>query len=312
MTTRTGSRRSSSVTAVVVGVALLVGACSAESASPGGGSGDGTFTGLVEISGGRKIWLECQGSGSPTAVLVSGAAGAHDDWTHVADPAEPAGVPRPSASAVLPGVAQFTRVCAYDRPGTTLFTAALSPSDPVSQPTTAQAGAADLRALLAAAREPGPYVLVGASWGGMIVNAFARSNPTDVAGLVFVDGASEFLKETLTPQQWTAWTRAVETSAVSPGGEVPDYEAAVAEIRASAPMPDVPAVVVTAGKPWNLPVGDAGPTWPAWTAAQDRLAGLLHATHLTGTDSGHAVNIEQPAVVVGAVREVVDAARGAQ
>ena len=306
----TGCRRSRSVTGAVVGVALLAGGCSSDPA-PGAAAPrmEGGFAGLVEIGGGRQIWVECQGSGSPTVVLVSGAAGAHDDWTHVADAAEPAGIPRPSPSAVLPGVARFTRACAYDRPGTTLFSGELSPSDPVPQPTTAQDGAADLGAVLAAVGKPGPYLLVGASWGGMLVNTFARNNPTDVVGLVFVDGASDFLRDSLTPQQWTAWTRAVETSVVSPGGEVPDYDAAVAELRASPPLPAVPAAVVTADKPWNLPVGEAGPTWPAWTAAQDRLAGLLHATHLTDTDSGHAINVEQPGVVVGAVREVVDAAR---
>ena len=94
------------------------------------------------------------------------------------------------------------------------------------------------------------------------------------------------------------------------GNSMPDYDAAVAEIRAAPPLPAVPAVVVTADEPWNLPVGEAGPTWPAWTAAQDRLAELLHATHVTDTDSGHAINVEQPGVVVGAVREVVDAVRG--
>ena len=61
----------------------------------------------------------------------------------------------------------------------------VTPSSPVGQPTTAEEGVADLRALLAAAAEPGPYVLVGASWGGLIVKLFASRHPSDVAGLVF-------------------------------------------------------------------------------------------------------------------------------
>jgi pimeloyl-ACP methyl ester carboxylesterase len=311
-------RLRTTVTAVLTGLALLLAGASAQSAaagtrsSPAAASGSGSpapTAGLVDIGGGRTIWLECRGSGSPTVLLVSGAAGAHDDWTYVMDGSDPAAAPRPSASAVFSEVSRFTRVCVYDRPGTSRFTGELSPSTPVPQPTTAQAGVSDLGALLAASGEPGPYVLVGASWGGMLINLFARNNSADVSGLVFVDGASDFLKESLTPAQWAAWMQAVDMSAVSPGGEVPDYEAAVAEIRAATALPTVPAAVLTADRPWNLPLGDLPPSWPAWTAAQDRLADSLHATHITDTDSGHAINVENPRVVVDAVRGVVDAAR---
>jgi pimeloyl-ACP methyl ester carboxylesterase len=108
------------------------------------------FAGLVDIGGGRKMYMECHGKGSPTVVLVSGFRGAHDDWTHVIDSG---GEPKPSGSAVFPKVGKFTRVCAYDRPGTTTFDGTLSPSTPVAQPTTAQDGAADLHALLRAAKQ---------------------------------------------------------------------------------------------------------------------------------------------------------------
>jgi hypothetical protein len=84
------------------------------------------FAGLVDIGGGRKMYMECQGKGSPTVVLVSGFRGARDDWTHVIDSK---GEPKPSGSAVFPKVGKFTRVCAYDRPGTTRMDGTLSPSD---------------------------------------------------------------------------------------------------------------------------------------------------------------------------------------
>ena len=73
------------------------------------------------------------------------------------------GEPKPSRSAVFPRVGKFTRVCAYDRPGTTRLDGTLSPSTPVRQPTAAQDGAADLHALLRAAKQKGPYVLVAHS-----------------------------------------------------------------------------------------------------------------------------------------------------
>jgi hypothetical protein len=82
------------------------------------------------------MYLECRGEGSPTVVLVSGGRGAYDDWTHVIDSG---GEPKPSGSAVFPQVGKFTRVCAYDRPGTTRLDGTLSPSTPMRQPTSTRA-----------------------------------------------------------------------------------------------------------------------------------------------------------------------------
>jgi pimeloyl-ACP methyl ester carboxylesterase len=126
------------------------------------------------------MYMECPGKGSPTVVLVSGFRGAHDDWTNVIDSI---GEPKSSGSAVFPQVGKFTRVCAYDRPGTTRFDGTLSPSSPVRQPTTAQDGVADLYALLRATGQKGPYVLVAHSWRGLIVRQYASEYPKDVSGL---------------------------------------------------------------------------------------------------------------------------------
>src|SRR5438552_8840291 len=67
------------------------------------------FAGLVEIGGGRKIFLECHGSGIPTVIFESGHRNNADIWSAQLEP---------GVSAVFPEVARFTRVCAYDRPGT--------------------------------------------------------------------------------------------------------------------------------------------------------------------------------------------------
>src|SRR5688500_6447774 len=67
----------------------------------------GEFAGLVDIGGGRKLYLECHGTGSPTVILQSGNGDAGDIWNAA----------EASRSAVMREVAQFTRVCAYDRPG---------------------------------------------------------------------------------------------------------------------------------------------------------------------------------------------------
>ena len=101
----------------------------------------GDFAGLIDIGGGRKMYLECRGTGSPTVVLVGGLRASAEDW----------GIADKSAPAALHKVSKFTRVCACDRPGT--------PVDSVPQPATAGDAVADLHALLTAVGEAKPYVL---------------------------------------------------------------------------------------------------------------------------------------------------------
>jgi pimeloyl-ACP methyl ester carboxylesterase len=90
--------------------ALVAAACAA--LLPAAGFGQAALTedsaGLVDIGGGRKMYLECRGTGSPTVVLVAGLKASAEDWS----------IAEKTAPTVFPEVAKFTRVCAYDRPGT--------------------------------------------------------------------------------------------------------------------------------------------------------------------------------------------------
>src|SRR5207248_6929012 len=124
--------------------------------------------------------LECRGAGGPTVILESGYHESSFPWS-IADAYPP---------AVLPGVAEFTRVCAYDRPGTIRATdppGMTDRSSPVPMPRTAKDVAGDLHVLLAAARIPGPYVLVGHSMGGLLIRYYAQAYPDQVIGMVLVD-----------------------------------------------------------------------------------------------------------------------------
>src|SRR2546423_13760646 len=69
----------------------------------------GDFAGLIEIGGGRRIFFEWYGAGRPTVIFLFGCRDDGDIWSAQLEP---------GASAVFPEVARFTRVCAYDRPGT--------------------------------------------------------------------------------------------------------------------------------------------------------------------------------------------------
>lgn len=261
------------------------------------------ISGMIEIGTGRSIFLECRGTGSPTVLLVSGTRGAADEWTTLLPDAAP------DAVATFDAVAETTRVCAYDRPGTTTDSGAPTRSTVVAQPTTARQSAEDLHALLAAADQPGPFVVVGLSWGGMIAQQFARSHPDEVDGIVLLDSASVYLRETFTPEQWSAWMDVVAGSVDAAGSEAPSYEPSIAELQDTPDLPAVPAVVMSSDQPWDLQVTPGASTWPGWVAAQALLAESLDATHVTETESGHGLPVEQPALVTDAILSVVDAVR---
>ncbi len=89
------------------------------------------FVSLIEIDDGRRLYLECRGAGSPTVVLEDGYRSSARVWS---EDFRQLGAPR---VMVLAGVAAFTPVCAYDRPGTVAplkDDVRPSRSDPVPQP----------------------------------------------------------------------------------------------------------------------------------------------------------------------------------
>jgi pimeloyl-ACP methyl ester carboxylesterase len=120
---------------------------------------------VVDI-GGRSLHINVAGHGSPVVVLEAGIAASSLSWALVAKQ-----------------VAEFTTVIAYDRAG-------FGWSDPAPHSCTALDSARDLQQLLDHAEIPGPFLLVGHSFGGLIVRVFEQQYPARVAGLVLVDPVS--------------------------------------------------------------------------------------------------------------------------
>ncbi len=281
-------------------------------ARPEPAPGRGNFAGTVEIEG-RKLYLACKGIGAPTVILVSGYRNNAAIWMTP---------PNAGATTVFDAVAAFTRVCAYDRPGTILDAAHLSRSDPVAMPRTAEAVVSELRDLLDAAKIEGPYVLVAHSLGGLFARLYAATYPGDVAGLVLVDAWYEGLPALLGPEQWKAY---VTLSDPPPPGleayrqlETIDFGAASARMAKAArqqPLSGIPLFVLSRAKPVALPPNVPAAFSPsafeaAWRKGQDGLATLEpDAKHAVATESDHYIQIEQPDLVVDAVRQVVEAVR---
>jgi pimeloyl-ACP methyl ester carboxylesterase len=270
----------------------------------------GDFAGLFDIGGRRKMYLECRGTGSPTVVLVSGKGNRADIWS-TPNPEKPGPV-------VFPEVAKFTRVCAYDRPGTTgALASEPCRSDPVPEPVTVADAVVDLHALLIASKEPGPFVLVGHSIGGLISRLYASTYPTDVSGLVLIDALSEDLYKGLTPEQQAVFEKLNDVP------EKYDNVRSFEQVRAASSVRAMPVVVLTADRPPiagkdiasgrfppDVTTNFADALWAAQVPAQDSLARLFpNAKHITNTNSSHYIQIDQPQLVIDSIREVVDAVR---
>jgi pimeloyl-ACP methyl ester carboxylesterase len=263
---------------------------------------------LVDI-GGSRLHLWCTGDGAPAVILDTGLGGSSVDW-----------------GFVQPDVARFTRVCSYDRAG-------MGYSDPGRSPRTARRIASELAELLARSGMTGPVVLVGASIGGLNVRVFASDYPDRSAGLVLVDashedqahevpGMARFVPllstigvlrvvgmsfgqriESLAPsvQHFARATSFRTAGARATAAEIIHVRESAAEVRSSRRKLTIPVVVVTGGR-------GADENWRQLQRDQAALSdrGCL----IIAEQSGHVVAVEQPGVVVEAIRTVVETARG--
>lgn len=117
--------------------------------------------------GEAQMHLRCSGFGHPTVLLEAGLGESSLTWADVHR-----------------SLAESTRVCSYDRAGHGW-------SEPRERPWTSQQAAEELRALLAAAQEDGPYLVVAHSIGSFVARELASTSPHEVAGLVLVDPTND-------------------------------------------------------------------------------------------------------------------------
>jgi pimeloyl-ACP methyl ester carboxylesterase len=230
---------------------------------------------LVAIGAGR-LHVRCAGTGDTTVLLVPGWGNGSETWADVE-----------------PAIVERARVCTYDRFGT-------GTSDPPATTQTFETQASDLHALLGEIGEPGPFVVVGHSFGGAEGVTFASDYAGEVVGLMLVDASP------------TTWPAAVCSVPAYAGGcaamrdptqhaERLDVYPAFEQVAKITSLGDLPLTVVTAAHRAGdgLTAAELARLDRTWREGTERWSQLSSRSSIvTVQDTGHEIQHDQPAVVV--------------
>jgi len=248
---------------------------------------------LVDV-GGYQLDVVRVGSGTPAVVLVGGLGNPLDAWDHI-----------------VPSATKLSTVVAYSRSG--LGRSELGPSKH-----TARDSVLELHALLTKLNLKAPYVLVGASYGGILVRLYTSLYPSEVAGLVLVDASHEqqvkrYGKvDSKYPAQFRAFFK--EKLRSLKGAEADETRESVRIQNAGAvegmkPLPDIPIAVLTSMKADPKPqfVNQTAQGHDTWRAMHDEwFRRSRNGWHIVTTRSGHHIQDDEPQLVIDAIKFVLD------
>jgi pimeloyl-ACP methyl ester carboxylesterase len=122
--------------------------------------GDGEF---IRASGNRRLRANCIGVGQPGILLEATGVGGADQY-----------------GPLVQLLGRYSRVCAYDRAG-------MGYSDPRPGDAKLSDYTEDLEVIASEKLGPPPWILVGGSYGGVVVQAYARMHPDNVGALLLLD-----------------------------------------------------------------------------------------------------------------------------
>jgi len=228
-------------------------------------------------------------AGAPVVILEAGAGNGVESW-----------------AKVQPAIAEFAHVCAYDRPGLRHH---WTNGEPPAPPTP-DAVVETLDAALAKAGERPPYVLVGHSYGGMIVRLFATRFPDRVKAVVLIDSTHEDQMRRF-GEPAPPLPRPGSSGVVIVMPEMYDPVAMSEALKARPWRTSVPVLVLTRGNagapnPATPPDAAAMARYEIWLELQRELATRSpHAEHITAKQSGHDIPNDEPQLVIEGIRRLV-------
>ncbi|MBK9940627.1 MAG: alpha/beta hydrolase [Kouleothrix sp.] len=222
--------------------------------------------------GGRRIAAEFAGIGTPTVVFDAFGGAGTDAWA-------------PLWSAVT----AFTHACRYDRAGT-------GQSDPFPEPVSGRQLVADLHTVLAQTQTAPPFLLVGASFGGAIMQLFARTHPALTAGLILLDSmhwdqVPRFYQSD--PRHGAALEEEIATHLAAV-----DWPSTAQQLRNAPPLPTIPLRVISRGRQTVV-----GAVWA--DLQRDLVQQSARGQQIIAEQSGHGIVFDQPELVVEVIRALV-------
>jgi pimeloyl-ACP methyl ester carboxylesterase len=271
----------------------------------------------------HDIHLNCIGTRSPTVVFEADL----DQYGSL------------SWDSVQGEVGQLTRACSYDRAG-------ILWSDPGPRPRDGETIAKELAAVLDAAGEKPPYVMVGHAFGGAYVRIFTGQNPEDVCGMVLIDSShpdmltrfaelgnqKEIPEENIRPLIWLLSHLGQPGRFKGPRYDLPQQiyytqqayipKSSLAWFDESAASPttlaqsgmydnfgDLPLIVISHAYSTSVQIGDQKAE-DFWLELQQELTLLSKNSDFRPLpDVGHYIQYERPDLVIEAIEEVITQCR---
>jgi len=232
---------------------------------------------------GNDLYLACSGGPGPTVIFEAAVGGDHTLWP-IAD-----------------RIRDKAYACVYDRPGN-------GDSSVPAKPMTARADVADLHKLLEVAGIPGPVVMVGHSYGGLIAWMEAVEHPDDVAGVVLIDSSH--------PDQLARWdalmTEDQQAQLRAPFANFPyvDFLASLQEAAGEyGSLPPVPLTVITGANVDQATCDNGLPCQEMrdiWLDLQDDYAALRPDSRHIEAPTGHYIQDEDPDLVVNEILRMLE------
>ncbi|RYC10603.1 alpha/beta fold hydrolase [Nocardioides zhouii] len=279
---------------LVLAVAAL-GACASDPPGSAEPQVSATTTGSAEPSlggtfpvNGRDLYLECWGEGEPTIVLEVGEGRLLSDL-----------------DVLRAAFDSQRRVCSYDR-------ANKGRSGSAPTPRTGEDLVSDLHGLLEAAEVPGPYVLVGHSAGGLLVQAYAATFPDEVGGVVALNPVPPWKPWSTSGMRiMTAGERRGEAEYMEgANGESLDYRSISGQIEDQPVPQDTPfSLVISTVDQCFSPEDVCGRTYAAYESIMKRVAGQWAMGEYTEVRASHEIYADATEEVQAAIDDVLSLAQ---
>tara|TARA_Y100000741_G_scaffold261940_1_gene202545 strand:+ start:9742 stop:10644 length:903 start_codon:yes stop_codon:yes gene_type:complete len=257
----------------------------------------------------QTMYIDCLGDKLPTILIDVGIAESSASWYKIAQ-----------------RLSNTNRVCLYDRAG-------YGWSDPGRGMRTTATIVHELNLLIKKAEVPGPFVIIGHSFGGFTARYLAAKFPLNIVGLVLVDSSHPDQiyrlsaldnaekkplitgRKNLAPEDFSKFEKywyflnSSRKATFAQMGELKYFKESAYQVKHSGPIKDIPIAILSRGK-GQLPVIDGISLESEWQNMQKDLLKLSNNSWQTIiNDSGHQIHREAPDEIIKHVLDVIARAK---